>query len=120
MHKKKISIKDIVKLTNTSITTVSLVINGKGRISKKVKDRILDVALQNGYEPNRMAVGLRTGTSKVIGLIVESIGGPFFGAIVEVIEHEAEKAGYGIIYCSTNNNLQKGKNALNMLSNLIG
>jgi LacI family transcriptional regulator len=116
MIKKKISIKDIARLTNTSITTVSFVLNGKGRISKEISKKILDVAQENGYEPNRMAVGLRTGVSKVIGLIVETIGGPFFGAMAKVIEEEAEKAGYGVIYCSTNNNIQKGKKAISMLS----
>ncbi|MDB5147287.1 MAG: LacI family DNA-binding transcriptional regulator [Mucilaginibacter sp.] len=114
--KKKISIKDIAKLTDTSITTVSFVLNGKGRISKEISKKILDVAQKNGYEPNRMAVGLRTGVSKVIGLIVESIGGPFFGEMAKVIEEEAEKGGYRIIYCSTNNNLQKGKDMIRMLS----
>jgi LacI family transcriptional regulator len=114
---KKISIKDIAKLTNTSVTTVSYVINGKGRISKEIKEKILNVALENGYEPNRMAIGLRTGVSKVIGLIVESIGGQFFAEIAKVIEQEAEKAGYGIIYSSTNNSLQTGKNVIQMLSN---
>lgn len=114
--KKKISIKDIAKLTDTSITTVSFVLNGKGRISKEISKKILDVAQKNGYEPNRMAVGLRTGVSKVIGLIVESIGGPFFGEMAKVIEEEAEKDGYRIIYCSTNNNLQKGKDMIRMLS----
>ncbi|WP_432326264.1 LacI family DNA-binding transcriptional regulator [Mucilaginibacter sp. P25] len=113
---KKISIKDIAKLTDTSITTVSFVLNGKGRISKEISKKILDVAQKNGYEPNRMAVGLRTGVSKVIGLIVESIGGPFFGEMAKVIEEEAEKDGYRIIYCSTNNNLQKGKDMIRMLS----
>jgi len=116
MINKKISIKDIAKLTNTSITTVSFVLNGKGRISKEISKKILDVAAKNGYEPNRMAVGLRTGVSKVIGLIVESIGGPFFGAMARVIEEEAEKEGYRIIYCSTNNNIQKGKDVIRMLS----
>lgn len=116
MINKKISIKDIAKLTNTSITTVSFVLNGKGRISKEISEKILDVAHKNGYEPNRMAVGLRTGVSKVIGLIVETIGGPFFGAMAKVIEEEAEKAGYGVIYCSTNNNIQKGKDVIKMLS----
>ncbi|MCD8742253.1 LacI family transcriptional regulator [Mucilaginibacter roseus] len=118
-NKKKISIKDIAKLTNTSITTVSFVINGKGRISNEIKKKVLDVATKNGYEPNRMAVGLRTGVSKVIGLIVETIGGPFFGAMAKVIEEEAEKAGYGVIYCSTNNNVQTGKNVIKMLSNQL-
>ncbi len=113
------SIKDIAKLTDTSITTVSLVLNGKGRISSEVKKKILDIATKNGYEPNRMAVGLRTGVSKVIGLIVESIGGPFFGAMAKVIEQEAEKAGYGVIYGSTNNSIQKGKNVIKMLSNQL-
>ncbi|WP_295715816.1 LacI family DNA-binding transcriptional regulator [Mucilaginibacter sp.] len=116
MINKKISIKDIAKLTNTSITTVSFVLNGKGRISKEISKKILDVAHNNGYEPNRMAVGLRTGVSKVIGLIVETIGGPFFGAMAKVIEEEAEKAGYGVIYCSTNNNIQKGRDVIKMLS----
>jgi LacI family transcriptional regulator len=116
MTNKKISIKDIAKLTNTSITTVSFVLNGKGRISKEITKKILDVAAKNGYEPNRMAVGLRTGVSKVIGLVVENIGGPFFGAMAKVIEEEAEKEGYRIIYCSTNNNIQKGKDVIKMLS----
>jgi LacI family transcriptional regulator len=116
MIKKKVSIKDIARLTNTSITTVSFVLNGKGRISKEISKKILDVAHKNGYEPNRMAIGLRTGVSKVIGLIVETIGGPFFGAMAKVIEEEAEKAGYGVIYCSTNNNIQKGKDVIKMLS----
>ncbi|WP_214071819.1 LacI family DNA-binding transcriptional regulator [Mucilaginibacter sp. dw_454] len=115
MIKRKISIKDIAKLTNTSITTVSFVLNGKGRISKEISEKILAVALSQGYEPNRMAVGLRTGVSKVIGLIVETIGGPFFGAMAKIIEEVAEKAGYGVIYCSTNNNVQKGRDAIKML-----
>ncbi|MDN3549145.1 LacI family DNA-binding transcriptional regulator [Mucilaginibacter aquaedulcis] len=119
MINKKISIKDIAKLTNTSITTVSFVLNGKGRISKEISKKILDVAAKNGYEPNRMAVGLRTGVSKVIGLIVETIGGPFFGAMAKVIEEEAEKEGYRIIYCSTNNNIQKGKDVIKMLSHQL-
>ncbi|MDN5286117.1 MAG: LacI family DNA-binding transcriptional regulator [Mucilaginibacter sp.] len=116
MINKKISIKDIAKITNTSITTVSFVLNGKGRISKEITKKILDAAAKNGYEPNRMAVGLRTGVSKVIGLVVETIGGPFFGAMAKVIEEEAEKEGYRIIYCSTNNNIQKGKDVIRMLS----
>lgn len=115
MVKRKISIKDIAKLTGTSITTVSFVLNSKGRISKEISQKILEVAHNEGYEPNRMAVGLRTGVSKVIGLIVETIGGPFFGAMARVIEEVAEKAGYGVIYCSTNNNIQKGRDAIKML-----
>ncbi|WP_316745985.1 LacI family DNA-binding transcriptional regulator [Pedobacter gandavensis] len=113
---KKVSIKDIAKLTNTSITTVSFVLNGKGHISKEISKKILDTAKEIGYEPNRMAIGLRTGVSKVIGLVVENIGGPFFAEMSKVIEAEAEKSGYRIIYCSTDNNVQKGKDVIRMLT----
>lgn len=113
---KKVSIKDIAKLTNTSITTVSFVLNGKGHISKEISKKILDTAKEIGYEPNRMAIGLRTGVSKVIGLVVENIGGPFFGEMSKVIEAEAEKSGYRIIYCSTDNQVKKGKEAIRMLT----
>ncbi|RYE20594.1 MAG: LacI family transcriptional regulator [Sphingobacteriaceae bacterium] len=116
MIKKKVSIKDIAKLTNTSITTVSFVLNGKGRISETITKKILDVAKENGYEPNPMAVTLRTGVSRVIGLLVENIGGPFFGEVAKVIEEEAGKLGYRTIYCSTNNDVQKGIDILKMLS----
>ncbi|GAA4319997.1 ribose operon transcriptional repressor RbsR [Mucilaginibacter gynuensis] len=114
--KKTVSIKDIAKLTDSSITTVSFVLNGKGRISEATRKKILDVAEKNGYQANRMAVGLRTGVSKVIGLVVENIGGHFFGALAKVIEEEAEKHGYRIIYCSTNNDIQKGREVIKMLS----
>jgi LacI family transcriptional regulator len=114
--KKTISIKDLAKLTNCSITTVSFVLNDKGRISESTRKKVLKVAAEHGYHANRMAVGLRTGVSKVIGLVVENIGGHFFGIVAKIIEEEAEKFGYRIIYCSTNNNIQKGRDAIKMLS----
>lgn len=114
--KKSVSIKDIAKLSKASITTVSFALNGKGRISEATKKRILEVAEQQGYHANRMAVGLRTGVSKIIGLVVENMGGQFFGVIAKILEEEAEKFGYRILYCSTNNNLQKGRDAIKMLS----
>jgi len=114
--KKSVSIKDIAKLSHASITTVSFALNGKGRISEATKKRILEVAEQQGYHANRMAVGLRTGVSKIIGLVVDNMGGQFFGVIAKILEEEAEKFGYRILYCSTNNNLQKGRDAIKMLS----
>lgn len=114
--KKSVSIKDIAKLSKASITTVSFALNGKGRISEATKKRILEVAEQQGYHANRMAVGLRTGVSKIIGLVVENMGGQFFGVIAKILEEEAEKFGYRILYCSTNNNLEKGQDAIKMLS----
>jgi len=117
---KKVSIKDIAAITGTSPTTVSFVLNGKAeemRISVAITKKIFAAAKKYGYKPNQIAVSLRTGQSKIIGLIVESIGGAFFGALAKVIEMEADKYGYRIIYCSTENNLKKGQEMIQMLSN---
>ncbi|WP_153797950.1 LacI family DNA-binding transcriptional regulator [Foetidibacter luteolus] len=119
---KKISIKDIARLTGTSPTTVSFVLNGRAkemRISAAIAKKILATTKKYGYKPNAVAVSLRTGQSKIIGLIVESIGGAFFGALARVIEAEAEKHGYRIVYCSTENNVDKARGMIDMLSHQL-
>ena len=116
---KPISLKEIANITGTSPTTVSLVLNGKGRISEVIKKKILDAVKDNGYEPNRIAISLRTGQSNVLGVIVDDIGGPFFGALAKIIEVEAEKLGFRIIYCSSENNLGKAKELISMLSHQL-
>jgi len=116
---KKVSLKDIAALSGASPSTVSFVLNGKEkqmRISEPLAKKIKAVAKREGYKPNQVAVSLRTGQSKILGLIVESIGGNFFGALAKVIEEEAEKNGYRIVYCSTENNPVKGKEMIRMLS----
>lgn len=116
---KKISLKDIAQLAGASPSTVSFVLNGKAkamRISETLAKKIKAVAKQEGYKPNQVAVSLRTGQTKILGLIVESIGGHFFGALARVIEDEADKYGYRIIYCSTENKPEKGREMIRMLS----
>jgi LacI family transcriptional regulator len=116
---KRPSLKDIAGLVGASTSTVSFVLNGKEkqmRISDALASKIKEVAKKEGYYPNQVAVSLRTGQSKVLGLIVESVGGHFFGALARIIESEAEKYGYRIIYCSTENDLDKGRDMIRMLS----
>ena len=116
---KKTSLKDIAGLVGASTSTVSFVLNGKGkemRISEALAKKIKDVAKKEGYHPNQVAVSLRTGQSKIIGLIVESIGGHFFGSLARIMENEADKYGYRIIYCSTENDPGKGRDMIRMLS----
>lgn len=108
-------------MTGFSPTTVSFVLNGKARkmrISKAVEERIQKVAEETGYQPNPLAVSLRTGKSKILGLIVESISGNLFSSFARVIEHEASALGYKILYCSTENNTQRGIEWIKTLSEL--
>jgi LacI family transcriptional regulator len=116
---KSVSLKDIAKMAGVAPSTVSFVLNGKARqmrISETLENKIMGLATKFGYHPNQVAVSLRTGKSKILGLVVESISGNFFAALAKVIEDEAERNGYKVVYCSTENDSKKGRELLRMLS----
>lgn len=116
---KKVSLKDIAKLAGVAPSTVSFVLNGKAsqmRISDVLAEKILAIAKNAGYHPNQVAVSLRTGKSQILGLIVENISNSFFAKLAKTIEEEADKFGYKVLYCSTENDPRKGKELIRMLS----
>lgn len=116
---KRVSLKDIARIAGVSPSTVSFVLNGKAkqmRISETLASKIMEVAKKEGYHPNPVAVSLRTGKSQILGLIVETISGNFFASLSRIIEEEAARYGYKIVYTSTENNRQKGKELIGMLS----
>lgn len=117
---KKVSMKDIAKELNTSITTVSFVINGKSKemgISPATDKKVRDLIKKRGFNPNSAARMLRTGKSKTIGLIVEDIGNYFFGNIAKIIEVEANKNGYSVFFSSTENNDDTARQLINKMRN---
>jgi LacI family transcriptional regulator len=110
--KKKNSIHDIAKQLNVSATTVSFVLNGRAaekRIGKDLEKKILQYVKKVDYQPNMVARSLRTGKSKILGMMVEYISDPFFSSITQLIEEKAYQLGYKLLYSSTENDTQKSK-----------
>ncbi|UII20986.1 LacI family DNA-binding transcriptional regulator [Fulvivirga ligni] len=121
MKKDKFSIKDIATSLNISKTTVSFILNGKAkekRISEALVEKVLKFVDEVGYTPNQFAQSLRTGKTKILGLMVEDISNQFFASIAKQIEEKAYEHGYKIIYCSTENNSQKAQEFLQMFHRL--
>jgi LacI family transcriptional regulator len=117
---KKVSIKDIAKELELSITTVSFVINGKSEemgISEATSSKVLELIKKRDYSPNSAARLLRTGKSNTIGLIVEDLGNYFFGNIAKVVELEASKRGYNVFLSSTDNNPKTAKALIRKMRN---
>lgn len=113
-----VSIKDIAKKAGVSPSTVSFVLNGKAkdmRISEGITQKVQLAAAEAGYHPNQVAVSLRTGRSKIIALIVETISGSFFSSLARIIEKEAQAADYRVIYCSTGGDIKTGSDVIQML-----
>ena len=117
MQKKKISIKDIAAKLNVSVTTVSFVLNGKGKekkISDKMIERVLAFVKEINYKPNQLAQSLRTGKSKIIVFMVEDISNYFFAKIARIMEELAHREGYNILFCSNENNDSRSKELIQL------
>ena len=52
------------------------------------------------YQPNLAAKSLRSGKTKTIGLVVSDISNPFFSQLTRVLEDEATKQGYTVLFGS--------------------
>ena len=118
MNNGKLSIKEIAHLANTSVATVSRVINGNGRFSKETEQRVRDVIDQYNYQPNMLAKSLREDRMKAIGVIVSDITSAFFAGIVQEIEGALFRHGYTVVLCDTFENEEAEQRALEMIGNL--
>ncbi len=98
---KPVRLIDVAQATNTSIKTVSRVLNGHPRVSDETRTRVQEKMTELGYQVDVVARSLRTGVDNVIGLVVPKIGDPFFAELVEEVEEEANRRGIGVIVGST-------------------
>ncbi|WP_159021542.1 LacI family DNA-binding transcriptional regulator [Formosa sp. L2A11] len=113
----KATIYDIAKKLNISAATVSRALNDHPKTSAKTKKRVQEIALELGYEQNRLALALKSGRSNNIGVIVPRIDINFFGSIIRGIEDELYPKGYHIIICQTHDNEEKEIQNINALLN---
>ena len=110
------TIKDIANLAGVSIATVSKVINGKDQnISDKTRNKVLEIVEREGYIPNGVAKSLKIRRTKTIGLIMPDVTNPFFADLARGAEDAAQKKGYSLILCNTDNKMKKEEKYLSVL-----
>lgn len=102
----------IAKELKITPATVSRALNNHPRISTKTKKLVHSVANKLNYLPNRNASSLRSGKSKVIGVIIPSANINFFGSVIHGIESIANNYGYNILIYQSNELPEFEKKAL--------
>ncbi|WP_394974744.1 LacI family DNA-binding transcriptional regulator [uncultured Croceitalea sp.] len=100
-------IKDIAKITGLSLATISRVFNESPLVSKKTREIVLKASKKLDYQPNLMASALRSGKSKIIGIIIPELSNPFFSSIINGIEQKANEANYSIIIAQSHESKEK-------------
>lgn len=112
----KITIKEIAKLAEVSTATVSKILNKKdNNISDATRQKVLEIVEEYNYIPNTVARSLVTRQTKTIGLVIPDIANPFFPELARGAEDKANESGYNIIFCNTDDNLEKEEKYINML-----
>jgi LacI family transcriptional regulator len=95
--KQQATLKNISKMLNLSISTVSRALKNHPDISEETKRKVLELATIMEYEPNAHAISLRTNKSNAFGLIVPVISNYFYHSFISAVEELSRKAGYSLI-----------------------
>lgn len=91
---KKVSIIDVAKSAGVSVSTVSLVLRQKGKISEATIEKVHAAITELGYVHNVAAANLRSNTSNLIGLILRDFSDSFSIKVMASIVQELEAQGY--------------------------
>ncbi|MCL7748370.1 LacI family DNA-binding transcriptional regulator [Halalkalibacter alkaliphilus] len=109
------NIKDIAKMANVSITTVSRVLNNHPYVSQKKREAVWQAMKESNYQKNLNAVHLSTGKTHLIGVVLPFSNHPYFGLLLEGIAEEAVKNNYKLVLFQTNYEETREIEALDML-----
>jgi DNA-binding LacI/PurR family transcriptional regulator len=109
--------RDVAKLANVSIQTVSLVVNDKaGEISEETRERVLSAIQTLDYQPHAGAQSLRSGQTGNIGLLVPDAHNPHFWQYVQGVEEVAQQLDYNVFLTISDLNPATERRALRALA----
>ena len=107
--------KDVARLADVSIATVSATLSGAAFVSPALKERVQAAVRTLGYAPNSVASGLRKGTTSLLGLIVPDITNPFFTALIHAVQRRARDLGYSVLLCDSEQDVTQELAALRLM-----
>jgi LacI family transcriptional regulator len=109
------SVYDVAREARVSVFTVSAVINGKAHVGKKLRERVEAAIRKLNYRPNLIARSLAKQRTHTIGMIVPDIANPFFPMVVRGAEDAAQKHGYNLLLCNSDDTLAKEEASVELL-----
>ena len=110
------TIKDVARMAEVSMSTVSKYING-GNVRGEKADAIRNAINVLDYRVNPFARSLKTQRSRSIGILLPDISAPFFGAVVTALDNTLRKNGYhSLISCYSANHAMERDNLRYLIS----
>ncbi len=115
--RRKITLKDIARELDVSISTVSKALKNSEEIGRDTKEKVQAFAKLYNYKPNNIAVSLKNKHTKNIGVVIPDIVHHFFTTVFRGIEKYANSRGYNVIICVSDESFDKEVINMEMLAN---
>ncbi|GGD19845.1 LacI family DNA-binding transcriptional regulator [Flavobacterium orientale] len=115
--KRKVTLKQIAKELDVSISTVSKSLKDSTEISEDTRLKVQAFAKLYNYKPNNIALSLKNKKTKTIGVIIPEIVHHFFATVISGIEHLANENGYNVMVCLSDESFDKEVINMEMLAN---
>ncbi len=110
-----VSIKDIAADVGVTAATVSNALNGKGRVSEQLAERIRARADELGYRPSSAAIALKSGRSNILGLVMPDLTNPLFPQIAQQLSMAAEERDLAILIADSRGSATEQQQAMRRL-----
>lgn len=105
--RRKVTLKQIAKELDVSISTVSKSLRNSLEISEDTRQKVQAFAKLYNYKPNNIALSLKNRKSKTICIIIPEIIHHFFATVISGVEHVANEKGYNVIVCLSDESFDK-------------
>lgn len=115
--KRKVTLKQIAKELDVSISTVSKSLKDSAEISEETRQKVQAFAKLYNYKPNNIALSLKNRKTKNIAVIIPEIVHHFFATVISGIEQVANEYGYNVLVCLSNESFDKEVINMEMLAN---
>lgn len=112
-----VNLKQLAKILNLSISTVSKALRDSHEIGQTTKDRVLAKAKELDYTPNPFASGLRRNKSKTVAVVVPEVANNYFSLAINGIESIAQENDYHVLIYLTHEDIEKEKGIMKHLEN---
>ena len=115
--KRKVTLKQIAKELDVSISTVSKSLRNSKEIGEDTREKVQAFAKLYNYKPNNIALSLKNRKTRTIGIMIPEIVHHFFSKVIRGIELIANKRGYNVIVGLSNESFDKEVINMEMLAN---
>jgi len=114
--KSRITLKELARLLNVSVSTVSKALNDSPEISPKTIERVKELAALHNYRPNPTAVNLKSSKSGTIGVLIPNIANSFFAKVLSGMEARAQREGLQVMTYISNESYDREKQIAELLT----